>query len=401
MRRRVVITGMGPVSNIGIGIGEFSSSVRHGKCGTSPVKSFDTTGFHHIHGGEIADFEPSRHLRRLRPDDGHWGRTSLLAATAVRLAVDDAELDVADTETAVVVGTTFGEIPALVDMTENWLHNGWGPPDPLTAAQAPASKLALAAARELGTRGEAMTIGTACAASNYALGYAYDMLSMGQADVAVAGGADSVNRFTHAGFHRLGAVAAEVCRPFDRDRDGMLPGEGGAALVLESFEHAEARGARVYAEVLGYAMTCDAKHPTAPDGDSIARCMREAHRRAGVAPEQIDYICAHGTGTVTNDLVESQAVFDVFGENPPPISSIKSMLGHTMGAASGFGAIASALSVSMGFLPPTINHAVTDPRLAKLDLVPNASRSAPVRVAQNNGFAFGGNNAVSLFGSAP
>jgi 3-oxoacyl-[acyl-carrier-protein] synthase II len=129
--------------------------------------------------------------------------------------------------------------------------------------------------------------------------------------------------------------------------------------------------------------------------------MREAHRRAGVVPEQIDYISAHGTGTVTNDLVESQAVFDVFGEKPPPISSIKSMLGHTMGAASGFGAIASVLSVSMGFLPPTINHVVTDPRLAKLDLVPNTSKDASVRVAQNNGFAFGGNNAVSLFGSAP
>jgi 3-oxoacyl-[acyl-carrier-protein] synthase II len=397
--RRIVITGMGPVSNIGTGVAEFSDSVRQGRCGTGPIHSFDTTGFVQTVGGEIPGFEPAGILRRIDPGDGKWGRTSLLAATAARLAADDASLDLAGSRTAVVIGTTSGEMPAFVEMAEDWHHNGWSRPDPGLAAVAPASRLALAAARELGATGEVATIGTACAAGNYALGYAYDLLRMGQVDVAVAGGADSVNRFTHAGFHRMGALAGSVCRPFDMNRDGMLPGEGGVALVLEVLEHAQARGARIYAEILGYGMTCDASHPVAPDAESIARCFRNAHRHAGVVPEQIDYICAHGTGTKTNDLVETQAVRAVFGPKPPPISSIKSMLGHAMGAASGFGAVACALSISEGFLPPTINHQETDPELDGLDLVPNQSRDETVRVAQNNGFAFGGNNAVVIFGS--
>lgn len=399
MRRRVVITGLGPVSNIGIGIAEFSRSIRGGRRGTKPIESFDTTGFVKTVGGEIGDFQPAGILRRLGADAGRWGRSSLFAAAAARLAVQDADLDVSGSRAAVIVGTTSGEVPAFVEMARQWRGDGWGTPDRRLAAQAPACRLALAAARELGTVGEAITLGTACAAGNYALGYAYDLLSMGQADVAVAGGADSVNRFTHAGFHRMGALAADVCRPFDMHRDGMLPAEGGVALLLEVLEHAVARRARIYAEVLGYAMTCDAKHPVAPDAESIARCIRAAHHRAGVLPDQIDYICAHGTGTRTNDLVETEAVRAVFGEKPPPISSIKSMLGHAMGAASGFGAVACALSVSLGFLPPTINHQNTDPDLAGLDLVPNRSRDEPVRIAQNNGFAFGGNNAVVILGS--
>jgi 3-oxoacyl-[acyl-carrier-protein] synthase II len=398
-RRRVVITGMGPVSNIGTGIADFSDSIRRGRRGTKPIQAFDTTGFLQTVGGEISDFRPDDVLRRISSEEGRWGRTALFAASAARLAADDASLDLSGSGAATVMGTTFGEMPAFVDMAEEWRRSGWSPPDPRIAAQAPASQLGLAAAHELGAKGEVITLGTACAAGNYALGYAYDLLSLGEADIAVAGGADSVNRFTHAGFHRIGALAADVCRPFDMDRDGMLPGEGGVALVLEVLEQARARGARVYAEVLGYGMTCDAKHPVAPDVESIARCFRTAHRRAGVAPEQIDYICAHGTGTKTNDLVEAKAMRAVFGAKPPPVSSIKSMLGHTMGAASGFGAVACALSVFLGFLPPTINHRVTDPELVGLDLVPNESRDGAVRVAQNNGFAFGGNNAVALFGS--
>lgn len=401
VHRRVVITGMGPVSNIGTGIAEFSRAIREGRLGTAPIRSFDTTGFLHKNGGEVPDFQPSALLRRLRPDDGRWGRSALFAASAARLAVEDAGLDPAGTRTAVVVGTTSGEFPSLVEVVDTWHHRGLAPPDADLAARAAASKLALAAAAELDTAGEVVTLGTACAAGNYALGYAYDLLSLGQADVAVAGGADSVTRYTHAGFHRLGALADEVCRPFDRGRDGMLPGEGGVALVLEVYDRAVARGARIYAELLGYGMSCDAKHPVAPDAESIARCIRTAHRRAGVTPEQIDYICAHGTGTMTNDLVEAQAVHAVFGEKPPPVSSIKSMLGHAMGAASGFGAVACALSIDQGFLPPTINHTVADPELGGLDLVPNESREASVRIAQNNGFAFGGNNAIVVLGGVP
>jgi len=398
-RRRVVITGLGPVSSVGIGIAQFSASIRDGKCGTKPVESFDATGFLRKAGGEVSDFRPGDILRRLVPDAAPWGRSALFVASAARLAADDAGLDLNGSRAAVVMGTTSGETPAIVAMVERWRRDGWGSPDRWTAAQVPASKLGLAAAQELGTKGEVITLGAACAAGNYALGYAYDLLSLGAADIAVAGGADSVDRFTHAGFHRTGALAADVCRPFDAERDGVVPGEGGAALILEELDHALARGARIYAELLGYAMTCDGKSPVAPDAESIARCIRTAHHRAGVTPDQVDYICAHGTGTRLNDSVEAEAVRAVFGQKPPPMSAIKSMLGHAMGAAAGFGGIACAVSISAGFLPPTLNHRITDPDLTGLDVVPNHSREEKVRIAQNNGFGFGGNNAVVILGS--
>jgi 3-oxoacyl-[acyl-carrier-protein] synthase II len=398
-RRRVVITGLGPVSSIGIGIAEFAKSIRDGKCGIKPIESFDLTGFPRKAGGEVCDFRPENILRRLTPEADPWGRSALFAASAARLATDDAGLDLNGSRAVVVMGTASGETPAIAQMAERWVRDGWGRPDPWTAAQVPASRLGLAAARELGTRGEVITLGAACAAGNSSLGYAYDLLSIAAADIAVAGGADSVDRSTHVGLHRTGALAADVCRPFDAERDGIVPGEGGAGLVLEELDHARARGARIYAEMLGYAMTCDAKSHVAPDAESIARCFRAAHRRAGVTPGQVNYICAHGTGTMLSDRAEAEAVCAVFGEKPPPMSSIKSMLGHTMGAAAGFGGVACAVSISGGFLPPTLNHRVTDPGLAGLDVVPNQSREETVRIAQNNGFGFGGNNAVVILGS--
>jgi 3-oxoacyl-[acyl-carrier-protein] synthase II len=268
-------------------------------------------------------------------------------------------------------------------------------------ARLPAARLAHAASEELGATGVSVTLANACSASNYAVGYAYDLLASGDADVVAAGGADSVCRWAHAGFYRLGALSARACAPFDRDRKGILTAEGGVALVLETLEHALARGARVYAEVLGYGLNCDARHKVAPDTDRIAGCMRLAHSNAGVKPEDVDYICAHGTGTASNDQAEAEAVRTVFGEHAPPMSSIKSMLGHAMGAASGFGAVAAVLAIAEGFLPPTINWANPDPQFSWLDPVPNRSRSVSVRVAQNNGFAFGGNNCITLFGALP
>jgi 3-oxoacyl-[acyl-carrier-protein] synthase II len=396
MRRRVVITGIGPVSNVGTGVAEYRDALRAGRSGVGPIGSFDTTGFERVVAGEVNAFDPAAILRRLDPAE--WGRSSLFAAAAARLAVRDAGLQPSGDRTAVVVGTTSGELVPIVDMARAWHADGYGRPDAAVATRAPASRLALAVARELAVTGETVTLGTACAAGNYAIGHAFDLITDGAADLAIAGGADSVARFTHAGFHRLGALTAERCSPFDGQRTGILTAEGGIALVLETLEGARARGARIYAEVLGYAMTCDAMHPVAPDADSIARCMRMAHKRSGVVPDQIDYICAHGTGTRTNDLVESNAVRAVFGAAPPPMSSIKSMLGHTMGAASGFGAAACALGIDGGFLPPTINYVDPDPDLAGIDPVPNASRPADVRVAQNNGFAFGGNNAIVVLG---
>lgn len=398
--RRVVITGLGPVASTGVGIAAFTAALRAGASGISPIRSFDTTGFLTHRAGEVHDFDPGAHLRRLDPGD--WGRSSLFAATAARLAYADAGGDAAVPDPArlgVCMGTTSGESQVMERVTEGWLAHGYPHTPPELARQMPAGRVAEAASRELAATGPAITVSTACSASNYALGYAFDAIGAGDVDAMVVGGADSVCRFAHAGFYRLGALAAEHCAPFDTDRAGVLTAEGGVALFLESLDSARARGARIYCEVLGYGLTCDAKHPTAPDATSVARCMRLAHRDAGIKAEEVDFICAHGTATPANDAAEYAAVRDVFGAEPPPMSSIKSMLGHTMGAASGFSAVAGALAISAGFLAPTVNHRSTDPTMPGLDVVANESRPARTRIVQVNGFAFGGNNAISILGA--
>ena len=401
MTRRVVITGVGPVSSVGIGAAAFSDALKVGALGTSPISSFDTTGFPYVMAGEVKDFDPKAMLHRLLPAE--WGRTSQFAAAAARLAVQDAGIDsdeLSESRASASMGTTGGESLVLEHLTQQALSVGFGGLPPEMVRQVPSSRLAVAVNRELGLTGEPVTLSTACSASNYALGYAYDLIRLDEVDYMVAGGADSVGRWSHAGFYRLGALTETVCSPFDANRSGILTGEGGAALFLESLDSARARGARIYAEVLGYGLNCDASHMVAPDPVSIAACMRLAHRNAGVDPSEVDYVCAHGTGTQANDKGEAGAVLEVFGENPPPVSSIKSMLGHAMGAASGFGAIASALAISHGFLPPTVNFTTPDETMANIDPVANTARDASVGVVQNNGFAFGGNNAITVLGRA-
>lgn len=398
---RVVVTGIGPVSNIGIGSAAFESSLRSGRCGITPIRSFDTTGFPRGLGGEVRGFDPGSLLRRIDPAE--WGRSSQFAAAAARLAIRDAELgpDALDPErVAVVIGTTSGESKVIEQIGRVLADGEFSDLDEDVARRLPADRLSAAVSTEIGACGESVTIATACSASNYAIGYAYDLIAGGDADVVIAGGADSVCRWAHAGFLRLGAVAEKACTPFDRDRTGMVTAEGGAVLVLESAERASARGRSPYAELLGYASNCDAMHMVSPDADSIATCIRAAHANAAVDPAEVDYVCAHGTGTVANDITEARALRMAFDGDVPPVSSIKSMLGHTMGAASGFGAIASVLAIAHGFLPPTIGWSTADPEMEWLDPVPNAARPARVRVAQNNGFAFGGNNAILVFGAA-
>jgi 3-oxoacyl-[acyl-carrier-protein] synthase II len=399
MTRRVVITGLGPVSSIGTGAEAFDEAVRAGRSGVSPITSFDTTGFPHVMAGEVPDFDPGSLLERLDPNA--WGRTSLFAAAAARLAVADSGIDAALLHSPYAgssMGTTGGESLVLEHLTRENLNADFADADPARVRQVSAARLATAVNHELGMRGEALTLSTACSASNYALGYAYDLIKHCDADYMVAGGADSVGRWSHAGFYRLGALAQSACMPFDANRTGIITGEGGAALFLESLDSALARGARIYAEVLGYGLNCDANHMVAPDSANIARCMRLALGNSGVKPGEVDYICAHGTGTPANDAAELRAVVSVFGDVPPPISSTKSMLGHTMGAASGFGAIATALGIRHSYLPPTINYTTPDPQLPPIDPVPNVSRAAEVRIAQVNGFAFGGNNAIVILG---
>ncbi|MGO9959034.1 MAG: beta-ketoacyl-[acyl-carrier-protein] synthase family protein [Solirubrobacteraceae bacterium] len=396
----VVVTGLGPVSSIGIGRDEFAASLRDGRLGTGPIASFDTTGFPHTCAGEVTAFRPQAIVKRIDP--ARWGRSSLFAAAAARLAYDDAGLDerAFDPERAgVMIGTTCGETAVMEAMTAQALDGGFATASPELARQVTANRLAHAVSEELGMAGESLVVATACAASNYAISFAYDALVGGEADVMIAGGAESVCRFVHAGFFRLGVLAKDVCRPFDRDRSGILTAEGGAALVLETRAHATARGARILAEVLGHGLNCDAHHMVAAERTSIARCMRIAHRNSSVDPDQVSYISAHGTGTPSNDLAESAAIREVFGPRVPPVSSIKSMIGHAMGAASGFGAIASVLAIEQGFIPPTINWANEDPDLVGIDPVPNDARVAEVAVVQNNGFGFGGNNAIVMLGA--
>jgi 3-oxoacyl-[acyl-carrier-protein] synthase II len=264
--------------------------------------------------------------------------------------------------------------------------------------QYPCHVLAAHVASELGFRGPNLVIPTACAAGNYAIAHALDALRFDEAEVMLAGGSDAFSRITYTGFARLGAIAPERVQPFDKNRRGMIPGEGAGVLVLERLTRAQARGARIYAEVAGYGLTCDAHHMTAPQGDGAARAMQIAMADAGVSPQEVDYISAHGTGTAVNDKIETAAVKQAFGEVAyrVPVSSIKSMLGHTMGAASAIEAAACALAVRDDRLPPTINFETPDPE-CDLDYVPNAARSGTVTVAMNNAYAFGGNNASVIF----
>ena len=232
---RVVITGLGPVSSIGVGAAAFGASLREGRSGISPIRGFDATGFPHFRAGEVHDFRPDGILRRLDPSA--WGRSSVFAAASARLAVTDAarDLDRVDADrVAVVMGTTCGETRVMEDITAAIVRDGFPAMPPELVRRLPAGRLAHAVSEELAVTGESVTIAAACAASNYALGYAYDGLAGGEADVVVAGGAESVCRFVHAGFYRLGVLTERACAPFDRDRDGILTAEGGAALVLET-----------------------------------------------------------------------------------------------------------------------------------------------------------------------
>lgn len=398
-RRRVAITGVGPVSAIGIGREAFESALFRGACGTGPIEAFSTEGFPAQNGAEIRAFEPGRLLNSLDPDE--WGRSSQFMAVAARLAMRDAGLERSyDRRAGIYVGTTSGESQEIETAARRWVDDQAVEFVPSDYARAAGSRLAIAASRELGFSGESLTFATACSAGNAALSSAFDRIAYGDADLMIAGGADAICRWAHAGFYRLGALSGSVCSPFDAHREGLLTGEGGIALVMEDLEIARSRGARIYAEILGYGTNCDGAHMVAPNQASIEACMRLALADSRVSPDEIDYICAHGTATKANDLTEGAAIRSVYGEAPPPVSSIKSMLGHTMGAASGFGTAASALAIYRGLLPPTINFSDIDPGLGWMDPVPNSAREAEVRYAQNNGFGFGGNNAIVILGGA-
>ncbi|MFG2760240.1 beta-ketoacyl-[acyl-carrier-protein] synthase family protein [Streptomyces wuyuanensis] len=396
-RRRVLLTGAGAISSIGIGVAEFAVALRSGRTGTDQITLFDTSGFQYSRGHQVGDFDLSRWIHRTPLDK--LGRASRFSVAASRMALEDADVTEADLRGRrglVAVGTTDGEGHELDQLVEMSLQGGPASMDQAMARRAPASRLALSVAHELELSDvEVFTVPTACAAGNYALGAGFDAVRSGDVDYALVGGADALCRKTFAGFYRLGLVASEECRPFDAARDGLLTGEGAGIVLLESEESALARDAHVYAEVLGYGLNCDAHNPVSPEEDSVARCLRLALDNADVKPQDVDLISAHGTGTPTNDVTEARAIRQVYGDSPPPVIGIKSMIGHTMGAASALAAIAGALSIRHGFIPPTANHRTTDPECG-VDCVPNQAIDADVRIVQNNALAFGGNNAVVI-----
>jgi 3-oxoacyl-[acyl-carrier-protein] synthase II len=397
--RRVVVTGLGAVTSVGVGAEQFLGALKSGRSGIKPITAFDTSGFEYANGCEVADFDPLPWIRR--HPLAQLGRASQFSVAAARMAVENAGLSVEQlrgSRSLVAVGTTDGESRDLDHLVQVQVEQGPERMDPTAARRVPAGRLSVCVARELGLSDvEAVTLPTACAAGNYAIGYGADAVRSGEAEFALVGGADAVCRKTFVGFYRLGTIAPERCQPFDLNRRGILTGEGAGILLLESLESAVARGARIYAEVLGYGLNCDADHPVAPNRDSVARCMRLAHQDAGVKPADIDFISAHGTGTKANDVTEAGAIRQVFGERPPRTISTKSMIGHTMGAASALAAIACGLAIAHQFIPPTINHERTDPE-CDLDCVPNVAVDAELNVVQNNALAFGGNNAVLILG---
>jgi 3-oxoacyl-[acyl-carrier-protein] synthase II len=395
MEPRIAVTGLGLVTPIGIGREEVWNGLLAGRSGFAPVESFDTRLFNVHLGAEVRGFEPGPYVRRLDP--AALGRASQLAIAAARLALEDAGIDpdAVDPERAgVAMGTTSGEPREVERLDDRILAGEVDEVGPEFLARYPCHMIAAHVARELGFAGVNTMIPTACAAGNYALAHALDTLRAGRADLMLAGGADAFSRITYTGFSRLGAIAPERCQPFDRNRKGMIPGEGAAVLVLEPLERALDRGTRIYAELAGYGLSCDAHHMTAahPEADGAARAMQRALADVGAAPSEVSYISAHGTGTPTNDRLEILAVKRVFGAGAAriPMSSIKSMIGHTMGAASAIEAAVCALAVAEDRVPPTMN--LDDPE-DDLDFVPNVARELPVLLAMNNAYAFGGNNA--------
>ncbi|MFH8386824.1 beta-ketoacyl-[acyl-carrier-protein] synthase family protein [Kitasatospora sp. NPDC018058] len=397
--RRVVLTGLGVVSSIGIGAVEFAESLRAGRSGAGPITQFDTEGFAYANGCEIKGFDPEPWISNL--DREQLGRATQFSVAAARMAVEDAGLTpdaLARKRGLLSIGTTDGESHDLDHLVGMELRDGPEHMSRTIAGRVGPMRLSTAIAQELGLADvEATTIATACAAGNYAIGNGFDAVRSGEAEFALCGGADAICRKTFTGFYRLGTIAPDCCRPFDIDRKGILTGEGAGILVLEPLESALARGARIYAEVLGYGLNCDAYHQVAPNRESVTRCMDLALKDAGVSPRDVDLISAHGTGTKANDVTETKAIRDLYGEAPPRTVSLKSMLGHTMGAASALAAIGCALAITHRFIPPTINHVTTDPE-CQIDCVPNQAVEADLRIVQNNGMAFGGNNAVVILG---
>lgn len=400
MKKRIVITGIGVVSSIGIGKDEFWSNLVSGKCGISEVTSIDVSDYEFKRAGEVKNFQPEKFIPKNKLKG--IARASQFAIAGAKLAIKDANLEssfFAKEKTAIIIGTTMSEGGMVEEADKHWTKVGEEDVWATTISKYPSNVISNNVNSILNFKGTSCVIPTACAAGNYSIGFGYDLIRSGRLNYALVGGADPFSRIGFTGFSRLYAMSPDFCRPFDKNRQGMMLGEGSGILVLEEFEAAKKRGAKIYAEILGYGLSCDAYNMTIPSQEGIAKVMRKALKNSQVRLEDVGYICTHGTGTPMNDKTECAAIKDVFGKltNDMYISSIKSMLGHTMGAASAIEAISCCLALEKGVMPPTINYETPDPE-CDINCVPNESIKKELKVVLNNSFAFGGNNACLIVG---
>jgi 3-oxoacyl-[acyl-carrier-protein] synthase II len=393
--RRVVITGLGAVTSIGTSLAEFWKNLLAGTCGIGPFSLFDSTSYRTQTAAQVAEI-PDAFLTPA--ERRRMSRADRMGVAAAREAIAGSGLDLARedlTRIGVILG---GGTSGLIDSEaffQRYLAGRKARPSKVLN-HLPDS-ITDRIAQRFGLEGLKSTITTACSSSANAMGYAFDAIGAGMADVMITGGSDVLARLTYGGFNSLRSVDPQPCRPFDRERKGLSIGEAAGILVFEEEGRARRRGAPVVAEFRGYGVTSDAFHMTAPDPSGVAggRTVRAALADAGVDPEEVDYVNAHGTATPQNDSAETAALKDALGERAAriPISSIKSMIGHCLCASGAIEAVATALTVRDGKVPPTIHYENPDPA-CDLDYVPNAARDARVRVALSNSFAFGGNSSV-------
>lgn len=408
MKRRVVVTGMGAVTPLGNTVAETWQGICGGRSGVGPITRFDSSAYETKIAGEIRGFDALQYVNKkeLRRLDNFI----VYALAAATMALDDAGLvvDQGDpTRAGVIIGSAIGGLATLEKEKEAILLGGPRKMSPFTIPAVLANLAAGHVSIRFGAKGPINCTVTACAAGNCAIGDAARLISGGYADVMIAGGVDAaVTPMCVAGFNAMRAISTrndepgKASRPFDRDRDGFVIGEGSGLVILEALPHALARGAVILGELAGYGNTSDAFHMAAPPPghEGAARCMQAALADAGIAPEEIDYINAHGTSTPINDAYETEAIKTVFGEQARrlAVSSTKSMTGHMLGAAGGIEAIFSIKAIGEGILPPTINLDHPDPA-CDLDYVPHQARKMEIRTAMSNTFGFGGVNAVLIF----
>jgi len=408
LKRRVVVTGVGLVTPLGVGIDNVWQRILNGESGITPITRFDTTRHDTKFAGEVKDFNAEEYMSHKEVKKVDLFIQYALAAT--KIAVEDSGIDMTreDPERAgVIVGTGLGGLPTLEKYHSIFLERGPGRISPFFIPMLIANEAPAHISIQYGMKGPNLCIVTACATGNHSIGDATRAIQYGDADIMVAGGTEAnLTPLTVGGFNAMKALStrndapAKASRPFDKDRDGFVIAEGSGIVILEELDHALQRGARIYAEVAGYGYNGDAYHITAPapDGEGFIRCIRMALRDAGLSPDEVDHINAHGTSTGLNDQTETLAIKTVFKERAHkiPVSATKSMVGHLLGAAGAVEAIFSILAIRDNVCPPTINYETPDPD-CDLDYVPNKVRSHSVNVVLSNSFGFGGTNGTLIF----